>query len=63
MTFRGARGGDPGVSDGAVIEHLQAHASLSPGIAFSGGTASSDRCVASGSGGAGGAGLRTARRA
>ncbi len=42
-----------GVGDGTVIEHLQSHASGGPGIAFSGGTASCDHCVASGSGAAG----------
>ena len=42
-----------GVGDGTAIEYLQAHASLGPGIAFAGGTAACDHCVASGSGAAG----------
>ena len=42
-----------GAGDGTAIEHVQAHASLGPGIAFSGGTASCDHCVVSGSGAAG----------
>ena len=42
-----------GVGDGTVIEHVQSHASGGPGIAFSGGTAACDQCVASGSGAAG----------
>ena len=42
-----------GVGDGTAIEHVQSHASGGPGIAFSGGTAACDHCVASGSGTAG----------
>ena len=62
VEFAGA-GGEPGspspaiglyaAGDGTVIDHLQAHASLGTGIAFSGGTASCGHCVASGSGAAG----------
>ena len=42
-----------GAGDGTVLEHVQAHASLSEGIAFSGGTAACDFCAISGSGEAG----------
>ena len=42
-----------GVGDGTVLEHVQAHASLREGIAFSGGTAACDFCAISGSGEAG----------
>ena len=42
-----------GVGDATAIEYLQAHASLGPAIAFAGGTAACDHCVASGSGAAG----------
>ena len=38
-----------GVGDGTAIDHLQARAGLGHGIAFSGGTAGCDHCVASGS--------------
>ena len=62
VEFAGA-GAEPGASapaiglysagDGTAIEYVQAHASLGPGVAFSGGTAACDHCVASGSGAAG----------
>ena len=42
-----------GVGAATLIDHVQAHASLGTGIAFAGGTAACDHCVASGSGAAG----------
>ena len=42
-----------GAGAGTVLEHVQARSSLGDGIAFSGGTAACDFCVASGSGEAG----------
>ena len=42
-----------GVGSGTALEHLQARSSAGDGIAFSGGTASCDHCVASASGGTG----------
>ena len=42
-----------GAGSGTVVEHVQAHASLGDGIAFSGGAAGCQYCVASGSGAAG----------
>ena len=42
-----------GTGSGTVLDHVQAHASLGDGFAFSGGTAACDHCVASGSGQAG----------
>ena len=42
-----------GAGDSTVLDHLQVLASLTEGIAFSGGTARCDYCVASGSGEAG----------
>ena len=65
VEFAGA-GGDPddpetalpaiglyGAGSGTVLDHVQARASLGDGFAFRGGTAACERCVASGSGGAG----------
>ena len=42
-----------GVGSGTAIEHVQTHASRGNGITFSGGTATCEHCVASGSGAAG----------
>ena len=42
-----------GAGSGTVLEHVQARASLGDGFAFRGGTVACERCVASGSGGAG----------
>ena len=42
-----------GAGSGTLLEHVQARSSLGDGFAFSGGTAACQRCVASGSGGAG----------
>ena len=65
VEFAGA-GGDPdepegalpaiglyGAGSGTVLEHVQVRASLGDGFAFHGGAAACERCVASGSGGAG----------
>ena len=62
VEFAGA-GGDPetalpaiglyGAGSGTALDHVQARASLGDGFAFRGGTAACNRCVASGSGGAG----------
>ncbi len=42
-----------GAGSGTVLDHVQAHASLGDGFAFSGGTAACNHCVASSSGNAG----------
>ena len=65
VEFAGA-GGDPdepeaalpaiglyGAGSGTILDHVQVRASLGDGLAFHGGTAVCDHCVASGSGGAG----------
>ena len=62
VEFAGA-GGEPGApapavglygaGDGTVLDHVQARASLGDGLAFSGGAAACDHCVASESGAAG----------
>ena len=63
VEFAGAVGGDAeaagpaiglyGAGSGTVLDHVQAHASLGDGFAFSGGTAVCNHCVASSSGDAG----------
>ena len=63
VEFAGAAGDEPeaagpaiglyGAGSGTVLDHVQAHASLGDGFAFSGGTAVCGHCVASSSGNTG----------